>query len=570
MPSASKRDDILRQQRDRFIGFAFAGGDLLIETDRAGRITYVVGAAQTISGHGEDALIGRLLSDLVVPGLTETVTVFLEELCSKGRALPCRVGFDGVGGRWLVMSGHVSEERPEVVQLSFRFDLPSLTDDRAILGADLFKNQLIEQLQPSDDASTLTMLDLSELETWSEDAAASCRHEIGKSLNGLCGEDSTTGWLDDGVLGIVQSAEMDIDVLEATVRTHSKIADPKGVGLTPKAASLSMNSKGLHPGDAAQTLLYAINRFAETKGEGFSIGSLQDGFDKMVKETVERVVEVRDTVSNDDVELNFQPIVDLKSGVAHHYEVLSRLKDGQSPFDLVCFAEQVGLIADFDLMVCRRVIAMLDARKERAIPLAVNLSARSMESRAFAEALIALLGRYPRMRGQLMFELTESAAITDPEPVAALIEALRKRTYKVCLDDFGSGAAAFHYLRAFSFDYVKIDGMYIRSTGKRDHGILKGMAALCKELRVISVAEMIETKEQAERLRRLGINLGQGYFFGRPMSELPTPEKSRFGANRRSHHNPSLLPRARTRDSRQRSDQEKDRRRQPREDEREP
>ncbi len=520
MPSASKRDDVLRQQRDRFIGFAFAGGDLLIETDRAGRITYVVGAAQTISGHGEDALIGRLLSSLVVPGLAGTVTAFFEELCSKGRALPCRVGFEGVGGRWLVMSGHVSEEQPEVVQLSFRFDLPDLKDDRPILGADLFKNQLVEQLQPSDEASTLTMLDLSELETWSEEAAASCRHEIGKSLTGVCGEDSTTGWLDDSVLGIVQNAEMDIEALEATVRTHSKIADPKGQGLTPKAASLSMNSDGLHPGDAAQTLLYAINRFAETKGEGFSIGSLQDGFDKMVKETVERVVEVRDTVSNDDVELNFQPIVDLKTGVAHHYEVLSRLKDGQSPFELVCFAEQVGLIADFDLMVCRRVIAMLDARKERAIPLAVNLSARSMESRAFAEALITLLGRFPRMRGQLMFELTESAAITDPEPVAALIDALRKKTYKVCLDDFGSGAAAFHYLRAFAFDYVKIDGLYIRSTGKRDHGILKGMAALCKELGVISVAEMIETKDQAERLRRLGINLGQGYFYGRPKSEL--------------------------------------------------
>ena len=285
-----------------------------------------------------------------------------------------------------------------------------------------------------------------------------------------------------------------------------------------------MNSKGLHPGDAAQALLYAINRFAETKGEGFSIGSLQDGFDKMVKETVERVVAVRDTVNNDDVELNFQPIVDLKTGIVHHYEVLSRLKDGKSPFDLVCFAEQVGLIADFDLMVCRRVIAMLDARKERSIPLAVNLSARSMESRAFAEALITLLGRFPRMRGQLMFELTESAAITDPEPVATLIEALRKKTYKVCLDDFGSGAAAFHYLRAFAFDYVKIDGMYIRSTGKRDHGILKGMATLCKELGVISVAEMIETKGQAERLRRLGINLGQGYYFGRPMSELPAPK----------------------------------------------
>ncbi len=418
------------------------------------------------------------------------------------------------------MSGLASEERPDVLQLSFRFDLPDRTGERPIMSTEQFKHQLMEHLQPSDRASKLTMLDLSGLESWSEEAAASCRREIGRSLDGLCSEDSTTGWLDDGVLGIVQRDDLDMQALEATVRTHSMIADPKGVGLTPRAASLAMDSSGLNPGDAGQALLYAINRFAETKGEGFQIGSLKEGFDNMVKETVRRVVEVRETVEKDDIELNFQPIVDLKTGAPHHYEVLSRLKDGGSPFDLVCFAEQVGLIADFDLMVCRHVINMLEARETRTIPLAVNLSARSMESQAFGQALIALLRKFPGIRGRLMFELTESAAISDPEPVADLIKALRKASFKVCLDDFGSGAAAFHYLRAFTFDYVKIDGVYVRSTSRRDHGILKGMTALCRELGVISVAEMIETDVQADRLRRLGIDLGQGYLFGRPTPNL--------------------------------------------------
>jgi len=514
------REAVLRQQRDRFIGFAFAGGDLLVETDLAGLVTYVAGAAQTITGHSEEAMIGRSLTDLILPELAEITTHFLESLIAKGRAAPSRVGFAGVGGRWLIMSGHASDERADVLQLSFRVDLPATTKSRPILEADVFKNQLMDHLQPSDEASTLTMLDLSELETWSEDAADSCRLEIGKSLENLCGKDSTAGWLDDSVLGIVQGVEMDMDTLEATIRTHSKIADPKGIGLSPKTASLSMNSTDLPPGDAAQTLLYAINRFAETKGEGFSIGSLQDGFDKMVRKTLARVVEVRETVDNDEIELNFQPIVDLKTGFTHHYEVLSRLKNGRSPFELVCFAEQVGLIADFDLMVCRRVITMLNAQRTKHLPLAINLSARSMESQAFGRALVTLLGRFPRMRGRLMFELTESATITNPEPVAALIKTLRRRSFKVCLDDFGSGAAAFHYLRAFTFDYVKIDGMYVKSTGKSDLGILKGMTALCRELGVVSVAEMIETKVQAERLSRMGVNLGQGYFFGRPVSTL--------------------------------------------------
>lgn len=524
--SSPQRDDTLRLQRDRFVGFAFAGGDLLMETDLDGRITYAAGAAQTISGRSERALIGTKLQDLVMPELADGLSAFLQDLGTKGQASPCRVAFSSVRGRWMIMSGYSSGERPGVLQLSIRFDLPYSSETSTLTEAAAFKNQVMDKLGSSDQASTLTMLDLSELENWSDDAASSCRTEIGRSLKGLCSQDSATGWLDDGVLGIVQSADMDIEALEATIKTQTKVADPKGIGFAPKAASLSLDATGLHPSEAGQALLYAINRFAETKGEGFRIGSLQDGFDRMVKETVNRVVEVRETVDNDDVQLNFQPIVDLRSGVTHHYEVLSRLTDGTSPFELVCFAEQVGLIADFDLMVCRRVIAMLDEHGQRPNPLAINLSARSMESRVFAQALMTLLRNFPRMRGQLMFELTESAAITDPESVANLIRALRELKYKVCLDDFGSGAAAFHYLRAFPFDYVKIDGVYVRSTAKRDQSILKGMAALCQELGVVSVAEMIESKVQADRLQRLGIDLGQGYFFGRPTPDLPDTEIS--------------------------------------------
>lgn len=516
MSTAPSREDVRRRVRDRFIGFAFAGGDLLIETDLAGKIGYVAGAAQTITGQHEDDLLNKCLGDLVLPSLTDQVQQFLASLGAGERVAPCRIGFEGVGGHWIVLSGYRNDQRSDILQLSLRFDLSDFTDHRPVLKAEMFKEQILDRLQQPDCSSTLTMLDLSDLGDWSEEAAASCRREISLSLGSLSTEDGTTGWLADDVIGIVQNDEMDLEALEETVKMHSKIADPQGVGLVPKSAALPMETEGLNAGDAGQAMLYAINRFAETKGEEFSIRSLRDGFDRMVKDTVERVVEVRDTVSNDDVELNFQPIVDLKTGAVHHYEVLSRLKDGQSPFELVSFAEQVGLIADFDLMVCRLVITILKRQEERGPPLAINLSARSMESQAFGRALLMLLAKHPETKGQLMFELTESATISDPDTVANLINALRKASIRVCLDDFGSGAAAFHYLRAFPFDYVKIDGMYIQSTHRRDHAILKGMAALCQELGVTSVAEMVETKEQAKRLAKLGFNLGQGYLFGRP------------------------------------------------------
>ncbi|MGI9450222.1 MAG: sensor domain-containing phosphodiesterase [Geminicoccaceae bacterium] len=526
MTSSPSRDEVRRQLRDRFIGFAFAGGDLLLETDLVGKIGYVAGAAQTITGHNDQDLLGRNLSDLVLSSLTEEVRQFLSDLGQGERFAPCRIGFEGVGGHWIMLSGYRSDLHADVLLLSLRFDMSDFTDQRPLLKADIFKDQVLDRLQKPDCNATLTMLDLSGLDAWAVEAATACRREIGASLGHFSDDDSTAGWLSDDVLGIVQDEELDLDALEEAIRTHSKVADPNGVGLTPKSTALSMNTKGLKSGDAAQAMLYAINRFAEGKEEGFSINSLRESFDIMVKETIERVVEVRDTVSKDDVELNFQSIVDLRTKTVHHYEVLSRLKDGQSPFELVSFAEQVGLIADFDLMVCRRVIAMLKQQKKREQILAVNLSARSMGSEAFGRALLTLLARHPEVRTQLMFELTESATITDPEPVANLIAALRRTSIRVCLDDFGSGAAAFHYLRAFPFDYIKIDGVYIQSTHKRDHAILKGMASLCRELGVKSVAEMVETKIQAERLSRLGIDFGQGYLFGRPKPYPGTEPRS--------------------------------------------
>ncbi len=513
----SDKEEQRLQGRHRFIGFAFAGGDLLIETDLEGEIGYVAGAAKTMTGRVEQELIGQKLVDLVLPGVRERVRAFMETITSQKRALPCRVAFEGVGGHWIQLSGYCSDMLPDSLLLSLRIDFTDQSGQPAIADAEAFKTHLIDKLEAEGKDSTLTMLDLSDLENWSDEAAASCRREIGACLVGFGDGTSSTGWLADDVLGIVQDCAFDIEALEETVRTHSKVMDPEGIGLEPKSASLSMDGTGLKSNDASQALLYAINRFAETKGDGFSIRSLTDGFDSMVKEIVEHVVEVRDTVNNDDVELNYQPIVDLKTRWVHHYEVLSRLKDGQSPFALVSFAEQVGLIADFDLMVCRRVMAMFNRDDYDNPPnLAVNLSARSMESEAFGRALMMLVSRHPGVRGRLMFELTESAAISYPDPVAHLISRLRKASIKVCLDDFGSGAAAFHYVRAFPFDYVKIDGMYIRSTERRDQAILRGMASLCHELGVKSVAEMVETPVQAERLAKLGIDLGQGYLFGRP------------------------------------------------------
>ena len=151
-----------------------------------------------------------------------------------------------------------------------------------------------------------------------------------------------------------------------------------------------------------------------------------------------------------------------------------------------------------------------------------ELSGRSLGSDAFIGALQGLL-RSRSDQSRLLFEITETMEIADLPRAERIIQDFRRAGHKVCLDDFGAGAASFPYLQAFTIDFVKIDGAYIGRMLEtvRDHAILKAMVGLCRNLSIATIAERIETEAQAERLARLGVRYGQGFLFGRP---APTPK----------------------------------------------
>jgi EAL domain-containing protein (putative c-di-GMP-specific phosphodiesterase class I) len=217
-------------------------------------------------------------------------------------------------------------------------------------------------------------------------------------------------------------------------------------------------------------------------------------------------------------------VVGLADRQLHHYEVLSRFEEGRSPAELVQFAESVGMIEELDLTVCQRALAFMDGWREGPeLRLAVNLSGRSLASDAFIAALEALLKPRPD-RSRLLFEITETTEMTDLPRAERIVQTLRSAGHKVCLDDFGAGAASFPYLQALTIDFVKIDGAYVSRMLEtmRDHAILKAMVGLCGEIGTATIAEMIETDAQVQRLAQLGVTYGQGYLFGRPAPSPPT------------------------------------------------
>lgn len=276
-----------------------------------------------------------------------------------------------------------------------------------------------------------------------------------------------------------------------------------------------------------KALVYAINRYCADMGEAFSVAQLSAGLGELAASAAARVGAYRATVAGGVFDTAFQPIVDLDDGSTQHYEVLvrfERTKLDVSPFEFITFAEQVGLIHEFDLAMCRKVLEFLSEERnqdERYI-LAVNLSAGSLSAPAFASSLEALLGEYEQVRGQLMFEVTESSKITDLPAVNAFLQRLRRAGHKVCLDDFGSGAAAFQYLRALQVDVVKIDGGYVKNACATPEGkrFLMAMAGLLRELGITTIAEMVEDEKHLEVIKECGFRFGQGYLFGRPSVDI--------------------------------------------------
>lgn len=252
---------------------------------------------------------------------------------------------------------------------------------------------------------------------------------------GSVGGDSA-GRLDESSYGFLHRPDLDVSAITARIEAHVRAHGASlTTGRVERAATLLADS------DDSMAVLYAIKAMCDNALQGAAPAA---ALDSLVRDAASQARAFRDILATGQFEFAFQPIVNLETRVVHHHEVLVRFPSelGASPQQMIVFAESTGLISEFDLTITRRLLEWLDA--ERAVgkrhKVAVNLSARSFASAKFGEALHKLLDRFPAVRAQLMFELTESARIDDLDAVNEFIKGLRAKGHKVCLDDFGAGA----------------------------------------------------------------------------------------------------------------------------------
>lgn len=242
--------------------------------------------------------------------------------------------------------------------------------------------------------------------------------------------------------------------------------------------------------------------------------------------TTRWLTRLRSALVNGTFVMHYQPIVSLNDGSVCHHEALLRLADCPDgslvpPGMFLPVAERSGLIREIDRMVLSEVIHLMGGPlADRIAPVAVNLSALSVTSEGTLSHIERLLDLHRVHPSRLILKLTETAAIADMGRAESFCHGVRSIGCAVALDDFGAGFGSFRYLKRLPFDYLKIDGDFIRALprSRKDQLVVEALVRVAKGMGKHTIAEYVGDPETLGMLRAYGVDCAQGFEVGRPRS----------------------------------------------------
>ncbi|MFU8815277.1 MAG: putative bifunctional diguanylate cyclase/phosphodiesterase [Pseudomonadales bacterium] len=280
-----------------------------------------------------------------------------------------------------------------------------------------------------------------------------------------------------------------------------------------------------HGSDTGELLQKADAARIQAKQQG---GNSLAFFDPEMNARAERRLELesalRRAVAGEQLMLYYQPVVDVKRSVISSAEALLRWQHPElglvSPAEFIPVAEDMGLIVEIGEWVvkeCRRQLHDWRRRGATDLRISLNVSPVQLRREQDVQSLLALLQGEGDDNG-LILELTESALMENSERVHRYLEQARRVGSMVALDDFGTGFSSLGYLRYFEFDVLKIDKSFIDELANaRDYGLVASIVSMGRILGMRVVAEGVETADQVKRLRQIGCDYVQGYYFSRPL-----------------------------------------------------
>ncbi|MDD3353454.1 GGDEF domain-containing phosphodiesterase [Zoogloea sp.] len=261
------------------------------------------------------------------------------------------------------------------------------------------------------------------------------------------------------------------------------------------------------------------------------IGTLESVGDRVQasRKTRDYAEKLRSALKEGRVVPYYQSIFDCRTGEPFACETLARIiePDGQTlpAGSFIETIEKYGLGRELDRSIITQALKAARARLDKdsqPFRLFINLSAQEIQGRGiltYAEDLCAELGIPPNV---IVFEILERDAIGDMTHMRKFLSDLRKKGFLFALDDFGSGYNSFHYLRELSFDYVKIDGAFVKNIVRSsiDRTLVRNLTRLCQELGILTIAEFVESEDILKTLQGMGVDYAQGFHLGLPGSRM--------------------------------------------------
>jgi diguanylate cyclase (GGDEF)-like protein/PAS domain S-box-containing protein len=534
-------------------------GDAVISTDADGRVAYLNIVAQRLTGWPNAEAIGRPLEEVfriidsdaggIVPNpmklaSDENRAVALPPACMLIRrdgtesaiedsSAPIRDRHGRVTGEIMVFHD-VSATRAMTLKLAYLAQHDNLTDlpNRALLADRM--NQAISTAQRHHTGMAVLYIDLDRFK------------HINDSLGHLVGD------------RLLQSIAVRLSACARASDTVCRLGGDEFVVLLPEvthanaaavcAEKLLQAIKIRHVLDGHELHITASVGIALCPADGTEVEAMLHNADSAMYEAKNRgrdnyqfyrpqlnssAVErqsmegaLRHAVERHELELHYQPIMNLATGAIVAVEALIRWQRPAEgyvlPSRFIAIAEECGLIVPIGRWVLREACRQAKLWQDLGLPplrLAVNTSAVELRSKEFVAGVARILAETGLDPCHLELELTETFLMQDSGATALVLNALKDLGATLALDDFGTGYSSLSYMRRFPIDALKIDQSFVRdlTTDAADASVVSAIIRLGKSLHMRVVAEGVETQEQRSFLEKRKCSEAQGYYFSRPL-----------------------------------------------------
>jgi diguanylate cyclase (GGDEF)-like protein len=355
--------------------------------------------------------------------------------------------------------------------------------------------------------------------------------EVGMRLSGLLRDTDTIARLGGDEFAILLPTANEIHAKKVATKVASALSHPFRLGEQMLYISASVGI-ALYPRDglSAQTLIqHADIAMYQAKNNKAGWAVYDPDQDQHSVERLGLMTDLRDALSQNTLELYYQPKLALNDGRPQGVEALLRWQHAElgfiSPEEIITLAEQTGLIQDIAYWVLETAVHQAQHWHQRGIPLsmAINLSAHNLQDDRIVEQVRKVLDETGFPAASLTLEITENAMMADPERAVQILDRLAGMGVHMAVDDFGTGFSSLGYLKRLPVQELKIDKSFVMDMTHDDNDavIVRSTIDLAHNLGLRVVAEGVEDRETWDLLQILRCDTAQGFFMSRP---IPTAE----------------------------------------------